>query len=142
MASIVDQLNALLYRERGEVEAVKGLIAEISASDPDIADSARDALETASWSCQGIYHRIVHLKGVPTLETQDLLEAFSDLPDTKSKIKMICKEQNEDLHMISKLLREPELDKDTKGFLADLLEAHKATETWCQDTLAQWKVDK
>ena len=141
MASIVDQLNALLYRERGEVQAVRGLIAEISASDSDIADSAKDALETASWSCKGIYHRIVHLNGTPTLESADLSEALSDLQDTKSKIRLICREQREDLHLISKLLREKELDKETRSFLKDMLNAHKVTKAWCESTLAQWKVD-
>lgn len=141
MASIVDQLNALLFRERGEVEAVKELIAEIRTSDPDIADTARDALRTASWSCQGIYHRILHLKGTPTLESANLAEALSDLEDTKSKIELLCREQHEDLRMVTKLLRHEELDKDTRSFLDDLLNAHEATKTWCEATLSQWKVD-
>lgn len=142
MTSILDQLNELLRRERGEVEAVQELIAEIAASDPDIAETARDALETASWSCHGLYHRIVHLKEVPTLESADLVETLSEQPNTKSKIEVICREQQEDLHMISRLLRQKELDKDTRDFLKDLLKAHEVTKTWCEATLAQWKVDR
>lgn len=141
MASIVDHLNDLLYRERGEVEAVRELIAEIASTDPDIADSARDALETASWSCHGLYHRLSHLSGVPTLESAGLADALAEQPDTKSKVELICREQQQDLDMVSELLKEKGLDRDTRAFLEDLVRAHRTTQSWCEATLSQWKAD-
>lgn len=141
MASVADHLNELLYRERGEVEAVQELLKEIEGTDPDIAATARDAFDTAQWSCQGLYHRIVRLGGTPTLDAADLAERLSELPTTEEKVELICKEQRHDLSRISDLLRDSEVDEDTRLFLRELLRAHQETKKWCDDVLSQWKAD-
>jgi len=141
MASVVDDLNELLCRERGEVEAVQALLHELSASDPDIADSGRDVLETASWSCQGLWHRINQLGGTATVDASDLGQRLDDLTDTKSKLELICKDQKKDRKLIDSLLKNEDLDKDTRSFLEDLHRAHCDSERWCERTLNEWKRD-
>jgi bacterioferritin (cytochrome b1) len=140
MTSVIDGLNELLCRERGEVEAVANLIKEIRRADPDIADSARDALETASWSCQGLYHRIDWLGGTPTMDAEDHLEQMEELQSTKEKIEFICSTQKADSEKTRALLEKPILDKDTRDLLENLLRAHEGTMQWCKATLAEWEV--
>jgi len=142
MASVTDHLNDLLVRERGEVEAVRELVREIACSDADIAESAKDAFDTAKWSCQGLYHIIVRLGGIATLESEPLAERLSELPDTKSKVKLICKEQDRDAAMVVDLLAHQDLDDDTRSFLDDLLRAHKESKQWCGRVLSQWKIER
>jgi hypothetical protein len=142
MASVTDHLNDLLVRERGEVEAVRELVKEIACTDPDIADSAKDAFDTARWSCQGLYHRIVRLGGTATLEAEPLAGRLSELPDTKSKIELVCAEQDGDATMIADLLAHPGLDRDTQTFLDELLRAHHETKQWCVGVLSQWRVER
>lgn len=140
MTSVIEELNELLRRERGEVEAVSELIREIRKADPDIAESARDALATASWSCQGLQHRIEWLGGTPTLDVEDHSEEMEDHTDTRSKVEFLCSTQKADLAKTHALLKKPILDKDTRGFLEDLLRAHEDTLNWCKTTLAEWEV--
>jgi len=140
MTSVIEELNELLRRERGEVEAVAELIKEIREADPDIAESAREALETASWSCQGLQHRIEWLGGTPTLDIAEHVEELEDRQSTKSKIEFLCGTQEADLAKTHSLLEKPILDKDTRNFLEDLLKAHKDTLKWCKTTLAEWEV--
>lgn len=142
MTSVIDTLNELLRRERGEVEAVAELIKEISETDPDIADGAREALKTASWSCQGLVNRIEWLGGTPTLDTEEHAEELEDLESTKAKIEFICSTQEADLGKTRSLLEKPILDKDTRSFLENLLRAHEDTLKWCKATLAEWEVTR
>lgn len=140
MASVVEELNELLCRERGEVEEVAELIKELRETDPDIADSARDALKTASWSCHGLVNRIEWLGGESTLDAEDYSEELEDRVTTKSKIQFLCSTQESDLMRTRTLLKTPLLDKDTREFLQDLLRAHEETVKWCKATLAEWEV--
>ena len=141
MPTVVDELNDLLRRERGEVEAVKNLIDEMACTDNDLADSARDALDTASWSCAGLCHRIIQLNGTPTLDAADLADRLSDKPDVQLKMKLLCKEQKEDLKQTRNILKRKDVDKDTRSFLEDILRAHQNTQKWCDNTLGEWKKD-
>jgi len=142
MTSVADHLNDLLYRERGELESVRELIKEIARTDSDIAESARDALETAQWSCQGLHHRIERIGGIPTSDAADLAERLSDLPDTKAKVELICGEQEQDFAKVESLLKSSELDDDTRSFLNDLLKAHQETKRWCETVLSEWRVER
>lgn len=142
MASITDHLNDLLVRERGEVEAVQELVREMAGTDADIAESAKDALDTARWSCQGLYHIVVRLGGTATLEAEPLAEELSELADTKSKVELLCGEQDRHEAILADLLAHPDLDKDTRSFLDDVRRAHQETQQWCQRVLSQWKVEK
>ncbi len=74
MAYVVDELNELLISERGQVEALKTLLSAVEHTDPDIADSGRDVLQTASWTCVGLDHRISQLGKAPSLEVSRLAE--------------------------------------------------------------------
>lgn len=141
MASVVDDLNELLKRERGEVEAVNMLISELEDTDPDIADGAEDVLDTASWSCSGLYHRITQLGGTPTLDTAGYTEEMENREDLKSRLELLCSYQNEDGSRIKAILDRDDLDETTRSFLGDLREAHMDTVRWCETTLAQWRVD-
>lgn len=140
MTSVIESLNELLKRERGEVQAVADLIKEIADSDPDIADSARDVLETASWSCQGLYSRIEWLGGTPTLEIQDHTEELAERRSTNKKIEFLCSTQEADLAMTRSLQEKPILDKDTRDLVTSLIKAHEDAIAWCRTTLAEWSV--
>lgn len=141
MASVVEELNELLKRERGEVEAVDTLIAELEDTDPDIAEGAADVLDTASWSCSGLYHRINQLGGTPTLDSTNLAEDMEDQESVKGKLELLCKSQYEDNDRVKAVLDRDDLDETTRGFLSDLLNAHADTVRWCETALTQWKVD-
>lgn len=140
MTSVIDGLNELLRRERGEVEAVAELIREIKETDPDIATSARDVLETAGWSCQGLYHRIEWLGGTPTMDTEDHSEDLQDQPNTKAKIQFLCRSQEQDLELTQSLLDKPILDRDTRDLLQRLHTAHEDALHWCKAALAEWEI--
>lgn len=139
MTSLIAELNELLRLERGELEAVAELIRELRASEPDIADGAGDVLQTASWSCQGLSHRIEWLGGTPTLDVVDRQADLQDRTGTQDKIRFLCEAQSSDLARVESLLSRTILDKDTRDFLNDLLKAHQATVQWCERVLAEWK---
>lgn len=141
MASVVDDLNDLLARERGEVEAVEALLEELRRTDADLAESGSDVLTTASWSCSGLYHRIVQLNGVPTVDSSDLAQDILDRPDTQSKLEFLCAEQQQDLNKIRGVLKHKGLDKTTREFIEELRDAHRETVRWCEAALSQWKAD-
>lgn len=140
MASLVDELNGLLSSERGEVEATNALMAELAETDADIADSAADVLQTASWSCSGLYHRINQLKGTVTLDSADLAEELSAEPDARSKLAFLCAAQERDKARIESILKRSDLDETTRGLLIDLTRAHDETLRWCESVLGEWEV--
>lgn len=141
MAELLDELNKLLARERGEMQAVKALMDEVEQTEPDVADGARDVFDTSSWSCKGLYHRITQLGGTPTLSESSLADELSDLPDTRSKIEVLCSSQREDLELVEALRKRKRLDGATREFLEDLARAHEDTLRWCNNTLGEWKRD-
>lgn len=141
MASVVDELNELLVRERGEVEALKALANRFRQRDPDLVHGAEDAMETAIWSCSGLYHRINQLDGEPTFDVSSLPDRVADQDDTKSKLEIVCASQRQDLRMVRSLLRREDLDDATRSFLKDLLAAHEASAKWCSSTLSEWEPD-
>lgn len=141
MGSLVDDLNALLVRERGIVEAAAELVKELDPTDPDIADSIREIEATAAWACQGLYHRIVQLGGIATQDTGDLAERVSETEDTPAKINLICRQDVQAARMVRDILHRGDVDGDTKGFLDDMLNARRGSVLWCRTTLDQWKVD-
>ncbi len=142
MTSVIAELNELLRRERGEVEAVAELVREIRKSDPDIADGAADVLETAGWSCRGLVSRIEWLGGTPTLDAADHTEELQEREGIKEKLEFICGTQDADLQATKALLAKPILDSDTRKFLQELLQAHESTINWCKATLGEWSVTK
>ena len=141
MASVVDELNELLARERGEVEALKALTDSLRQRDPDLVPGAEDAMETASWSCSGLYHRINQLGGKPTLEVSNLPDRVANQDDTKGKLKTVCASQRQDLRILKSLLRHEELDDATRSFLKDLLASHEVAADWCSSALSEWEPD-
>ncbi len=142
MASITDRLNNLLVRERGIVESVLALAREIESTDPDIAESAGDVLETAEWACQGLYHVIVRLGGTVSLESADLADKLTEQPDLESKLELLCAEQKHGAAIVKGLLNDKDIDNDTRDFLNALLNAYKETDQWCVGTLADWVVER
>jgi hypothetical protein len=142
MASVVDDLNELLTIERGEAEALEIVLKELSVLDKDLADSGADVLQTASWSCSGLYRRITQLHGAPTLDASGLADDLADRPDTKSKLDILCKEEERIRKRIHAILTRNDIDDTTQGFLKDLLDAHKQSTLWCATTLGEWKRDK
>ena len=142
MASVVDELNELLSSERGEVEAVDVLIKQLAETDADIAESAADALRTASWSCSGLYHRINQLHGSTTLDSTNLAEELSARPDAKSKLEFLCAAQERDKARTESILRRKDLDNTTRSFLIDLTRAHEETLGWCETVLDEWEVGR
>jgi len=141
MSSLVDDLNLLLARERGEAEAVIELVNELSRSDPEMAGGAKQLLDTASWSCSGLYHRISQLKGLPSLESGGLAEEIADEPSAKKKIERLCAAQLSDQSEIASVLRRRDLDRTTRVFLRDLLSAHEQAVKWCRSRLGELVVD-
>ncbi len=141
MASLPGELNELLKHERGEVEAVKILIQDLERTDPDLAEGARDVLDTSSWSCRGLYHVFVRLGATPTIDIGDLASQISEQPDAKSKLEMLCSSQEEHLRSVERLLNREDLDDASSAFLKDLLQAHEAARRWCVDALAGWQRD-
>lgn len=142
MASVVDELNYILKRERGETEAIQTLLDELSDVDVDIKHSGTDILSTASWSCNGLYHRINQLHGTPTLDTTRLANEIADKADVKSRIERLCTYQKQDKIKIRSILKRDDLDETTKDFLIELLRAHQEMTDWCRSTLQQWEVDE
>lgn len=140
MPSVVESLNQLLSRERGEVEAVEELMHQLQSTDPDIAAGARDALDTAEWSCHGLYHRIHHLGGTPTLDVEDTALRLAEEPDVKAKLQFLCSTQEDDLKLIKSILDGGYVDKHTRALLEDLSRAHEETANWCRRVLEEWKV--
>lgn len=140
-ASVVDDLNRMLEAERGEAEAVKVFLEGLPPADADIAESGKDVLTTASWSCSGLYHRIVQMGGVATLESGDAAERLAEIDGTKSRLEFLCKSQREHEEMIRAVLARRGLDGPTRDFLKELLRAHEETATWCRDTLMEWEHD-
>jgi len=141
MAEVVDELNNLLVRERGEVEALKSLVDHLSQTDPDIVSGAEDALETARWACSGLYHRINQLDGIVTLDSSDLAERVDNEDDTKRKLEIICRHQRQDVKAIKSLLKRDDLDEATRDFLEELLNLHQSSENWCRSVLKEWEPD-
>lgn len=139
MTSIVDELNELLIRERGEAEAIKILFDELQETDSDLLDNADDILRTEAWSCSGLYHRISQLHGKPSTDALDLIEKLEDKDDVKSKLEFMCKSQKKDRSIIKSILKRDDLDQTTRDFLTDLLKAHENTTTWCDSKLNEWK---
>jgi hypothetical protein len=142
LSSLVDDLNALLVKERGVVEATAALIDELDPTDPDIAGSAGDVQETASWVCEGLCHRINQLGGSASLESYGLAQVVTDEQDTPKKIKLICRCEEEAARMVKAILKRADIDEDTQGFLEDVMNARRSSVFWCESTLSQWKVDK
>jgi hypothetical protein len=140
MSSLVDDLNDLLARERGELEAVAELLEELSETDPDLAEGAADALSTERWSISGLYHRIVALHGSPTLEVADFAEEMALAADLKSKLRLLCRAQKSDGRSIRSVLNSEGIDGTTRDFLSDLLRAHEETAAWCDSVVSEWKV--
>lgn len=141
MASITDRLNNLLVRERGISESVLLLAREIEDTDPDIAESAGDVLETAEWACQGLYHVIVRLGGTVSLETADLTDRVTEQPDLESKLELLCAEQKHGAAIVKGLLNDKDIDNDTRDFLNALLSAYREADRWCVGTLSDWVVE-
>lgn len=142
MASLIDELNELLKRERGEAEAIKLIFEELEQTDPDLLDGGDDIQRTAAWSCSGLYHRISRLQGDPTTDMQDFADEISDREDAKSKIEYLCKSQKTDRKLVKTILKRDDVDQATHDFLIDLLKAHEDTVAWCDAKLAEWKKDK
>lgn len=141
MAEAIDELNNLLMRERGEVEALKSSVDHLSQTDPDIADGLEDALETARWACSGLYHRINQLDDVVTLDSADLAGRVDEEEDTKRKLEIICRYQRQDELAIKSLLKREDLDEVTRDFLGELLSLHQSSENWCRSVLKEWEPD-
>ncbi|MHB9036927.1 MAG: ferritin-like domain-containing protein [Armatimonadota bacterium] len=142
MASVVNDLNELLVIERGEAEAFEIVLKELSVLDKDLADSGADVMQTASWSCSGLYRRITQLHGEPTLDASGLAEDVADKPDTKSKLQSLCKEEERIRKKIHSVLARDDMDDATRGFLKDVQDAHKESAAWCEASLGEWKPDK
>lgn len=142
MASLVDELNELLKRKRGEAEAIKLMFDELEQTDPDLLDGGDDILRTMAWSCSGLYHRISQLQGNPTTDMQNLEDEISDREDAKSKIEYLCKLQKEDRKMVKSTLKRDDVDHATHDFLIDMLKVQEDTTAWCDSKLAEWKKDK
>ncbi len=140
MPSLVDELNDLLARERGELEAVAVLLDDLAETDPDLADGAADALSTERWSISGLYHRIVALGGSPTLEVVDLASEMAAAPDPKDKLNLLCGTQRTDGRRLRKTLARDDLDRTTRDFLTDVLRSHEETAAWCESVLSEWSV--
>ena len=141
MASLVDELNDLLSCERGEAEAVQTLVEVLDAADTDLADGARDVLNSASWACSGLYRRISQLGGTPTMEASNLAEELEDRSEPFSKLKYICTEQHRDVKRVNSLLKRDDLDTATKELLTELKDLHNSAIRWCSETLKQWQPD-
>lgn len=139
MPSVVEELNQLLARERGQVEALKAFLDDMDETDPDIAESGADVLQTAGWTCSGLYHRITQLHGTPALDATDLEARMCDQPDPDSKLKLICREHRNDVSLAKSILKRDDLDDTTRDFLKDVLNAHQDTARWCEATLAQFE---
>lgn len=139
MASLVDELNDLLSCERGEAEAVQALVEVLEAADTDLADGARDVLNSASWACSGLYHRISQLGGTPTLQASNLAEELEDRSEPLSKLKYICSEQHHDVKRVNSLLKRNDLDTATRELLTELRGLHNDAIEWCSETLKQWR---
>ncbi|MCE5198923.1 MAG: ferritin-like domain-containing protein [Armatimonadota bacterium] len=139
MASVVDDLNNLLARERGEVEALRTVVQDLHSTDPDLADSGDDVVQAGSWCCNGLYKRISQLDGTPTLDSTDLERQVSDKPDVPSKLKMVCSREKDDRSQVKHLLKRDDLDNDTREFLREMLDMHMEKARWCESTLDQWK---
>lgn len=142
MSSVVDELNELLAAERGEAEAVSDFIDELAEVDSDIAEGAKDVLQTASWSCSGLYRRITQTGGTPTLATSDLSTQLENKPDVRSRLEFLCETQVDDVSRIRALLNRKDLDRTTRQFLQDLKKAHDETIQWCKTTLDEWRRDE
>lgn len=141
MASGIDDLNELLENERGEVEAARVFISELSDVDQDLAVGANDMLETAQWACDGLYHRITQSHSTSTLDTSNLPEKMADKTDVKGRLKLLCKAHAENENRIKKMLKRDDLDNDTRSYLEDLKQAHEETADWCKSKLSEWKVN-
>jgi hypothetical protein len=141
MATLVSDLNELLVRERGVAEALGTFRDEIAGSDPDIAETVDDLLQTALWACSGLYHRINQLGGTPALDTVDLAQRMCDQPDTQSRLELICGEQNSDKARVKQILARDDLDDTTSEFLRTMIGLLDDTSNWCGFTLSQWEVD-
>ena len=142
MASVVDELNELLKRERGEAEAIQLMFDQLEKTDPDLLDGGDDVLRTSAWSCSGLYHRNNKLHGDPTTDAQNLADEIEDKEDAKSKLEYLCKSQKTDRHLVKSILKRDDLDKDTHDFLVDLLKAHDDITVWCSTKLSEWKKDE
>ncbi len=141
MASVVEELNQLLARERGEVEALDVLVEQFSKCDPDLVRGAEDARETASWACSGLYHRINQLHGTPTLDSSRLADRVINEPETQQKVKIVCGAQKQDVRSVKSLLKRDDIDDATRSFLRDMLNAYDASADWCASTLGEWERD-
>lgn len=141
MASVVDELNELIKNERGIVEGTKTFLNELDSMDKDIAAGSDDVRETAQWSCDGLYHRIVQLHGMVTLDISDLSEKITNKRQVKSKLEVLYGAIKDNRKMIKAILKRDDLDEDTRGFLEDLLRGHQDPITWCESKLSEWKAD-
>lgn len=142
MEKLVNDLNTLLARERGIVEAAAELIDELSGTDPDIADSARDVQENARWICSGLYHRLNQLGAGSTLDSADTSQKLAELPDAIAKIQLVCDENKHTKRAIEVILHDDSPDDDTREFLKEALDTKQDSLNWCASTLGQWKIDR
>lgn len=139
MAAIIDDLNDLLEKTRGNYEAVKSVADEIEMSDPDIEDGLRDIIEAERWSASGLYHRITQLHSTPTLRVADLSSRIAVIESLDGRLNAIRRYQESMARQVKSLLSRDDLDEATRAFLEEMRSLHSRGADWCKTVLKSWE---
>lgn len=139
--ALVNDLNELLMKVRGSLEAARALADEIRHTDPDIVRGLSDIVDNERWSSSGLYHRITQLDATPTLLSSDFVSKIAAKPDLQDRLKAICNYQRGIARDAKSILNHNETDPTTRELLEEMHSLHKRQADWCSEVLKEWEPD-
>ncbi len=135
--SLVAELNGLLSKTRGALEATQIMAEEIHRLDPDMDSGLEDIIDNERWSSSGLYHRISQLDGTPNIETSDFAAEIGDKDDINARINFLCSYQQMVVHDIRRIMGQGDIDETTWQLLTEMRDIHHANARWCERVLAK-----